>query len=132
MTYITPLHHAEYETDIALVMTKGTRKKPIGKTGYSSQKVVSVSSKAPTYYRLINKDGKTIDQFLSMKVLKEKLTLKRLSDTTTPYKPPTLSRAAAIAKAYADGFKSGVIEGGAERYQAGYDDGFDEGYAKEK
>lgn len=122
MTNITPnyldndgftVKGEEFETEINLVWTKGTRKKAIGKTGYMSQKVLSVSSNAPTYYKLISyATGKTIDHFLSMASLKESMA--RRGFTAIKAKKETLEQA--HERGYAEGFKRGysaAIEQGA-------------------
>lgn len=99
-TTITPIGGEAYETDIALVLTKGCRPKPCGKTGYYSVKVPSVSSKAPTHYRLHNKDGDGIDTFL------------------------TAARCNARAKVLAGEAPKAKRETAAQAYERGFADGY--------
>ena len=89
-----------YETDIPLVWTTGCEIKPIGKTGYFSEKVPSVSSKAPTYYRLRGPDHAVIDHFLSMASLKASMARKRLN-------MPVKAKKETIREAYDRGFSAG-------------------------
>ena len=99
-TLIKPVGGEAYETDIALVLTKGCAPKPCGKTGYYSVKVPSVSSKAPTHYRLHNKDGDGVDTFL------------------------TAARCNARAKVLAGIIPKAKAETKAQAYARGYEDGY--------
>jgi len=92
-----------YETDIPLVLTKGCEIKPIGKTGYQSEKVPSVSSKAPTYYRLRDRQGITIDHFLSMACLKDYMSRHGLN---TPVK----TKKETLKEAYDRGYAQAVAD----------------------
>jgi len=76
-TLITNTDGTTYRTTINQVVFKGCDIKPIGKTGYFSEKVPasgpsqgSKVSTAPAVYRLRDKDNKVINHFLSMKNLK--------------------------------------------------------------
>lgn len=116
MTYITPnikdadgstIPGAGYETTIAQVWLKGCEIKPIGKTGYFSEKIPasgpsqgSTGSTAPAVYRLRDQNNKVIDQFLSIANLKA--SMKRRGIISTPTKKET------IAQAYERGYDAGL------------------------
>lgn len=124
MTYITPNNGEEYETNIDLVMTKGTRKKAIGKTGHFSQLVKSVSSKAPNYYKLYDQDNVVVDHYLSMTSLKAGMA--RRGIVALKAKKETVNQA--YERGLQEGIKQGLSMASEERYEAGYEEGYDEGH----
>lgn len=109
MTYITTIDNSgmkpvynTYETNIDLVLTKGTRKKAIGKTGHFSQLVKSVSSKAPNYYKLYDQDNVLVDHYLTMASLKAGMQRRGIVAVKT--------KKETIAQAYERGYKDGYNE----------------------
>lgn len=118
MTNITPnylddnghsIKGEAYETEVNLVWTKGTRKKSIGKTGYMSQKVLCVGSKAPTYYKLIsNENGKTIDHFLSMASLKESMTRRGITAAKVKKETSTETNEKSFDEGFAAGYQYAI------------------------
>jgi hypothetical protein len=104
-TTIKPPYEMPYTTTIDLVLTKGCEIKPIGKSGYTSEKVPSVSSKAPTIYRLRDSlaPDTVIDQYLSMAALKAGMKRRGLLPTKRVKKET-------VKEAYERGYAAGYAE----------------------
>ena len=113
-TLITNTDDTTYKTDIAQVWLKGCEIKPIGKTGYSSEKLPAsgppqggTGSTAPAIYRLRDASNKVIDQFLSMASLKA--FMKRNNIITVKAKKETIKEA--YNRGYQHGYAGGRVGG---------------------
>jgi hypothetical protein len=107
-TLITNKDGTTYETTIAQVVFKGCEIKPIGTTGYFSEKVPhgidrNGKTSAPAIYRLRGPNNKVIDQYLSMASLKAGMVRRGL--TTIKTKIETIAQA--YERGYIEGWKSG-------------------------
>tara|TARA_R110000803_G_scaffold87175_1_gene153766 strand:+ start:167 stop:616 length:450 start_codon:yes stop_codon:yes gene_type:complete len=126
ITTIKPPYEMPYTTTINQVVFKGCEIKPIGKTGYFSEKIPasgpsqgSKGSTAPAVYRLRGPDNKVIDQFLSLASLRAAMVRRGIS--TKPTKKETAAEA--YARGLQEGIKQGLAMANEERYEAGYDEG---------
>lgn len=126
ITYIKPHDQDEYSTNIDLVLTKGTRKKAIGKTGHFSQLVKSVASKAPNYYKLYDQDNVLVDHYLSMASLKAGMQRRGIVALKT--KKETIAQA--YERGLQEGIKQGLSMANEERWEAGYEEGYEEGFKR--
>ena len=111
-TTIKPPYGMAYSTPIAQVVFKGCELKPIGKTGYFSEKIPhgidrNNKTSAPAIYRLRGPDNKVIDQYLSMSSLKAGMLRRGLTAGKAKKKET-------IAEAYARGYDNGYKDGGIE------------------